>query len=251
MARGKAGGELPRARKATAEDPVKVLICDASSVVRRGLAQMLGSDDGILVVAEVGSADKVVALVKESDVDVVIGDPHQLATDVIGRVLAESSRVLVVSFTVEERHLMQAIASGCSGYVDQRELKVGDLPRLVRLAANGHRFLSDSAFDVLRRYLRRSAAVKNGRAFDLPAGPALSKRERQVLEHLVRGRTNKQIAQRLGVTDHTVKTQVGRIYEKLEVRNRLDLLTLAIEHGWVETNGRELSAQSAKKGLAK
>jgi hypothetical protein len=47
--------------------------------------------------------------------------------------------------------------------------------------------------------------------------------------HLVRGRTNKQIAQRLGVTDHTVKTQVNRIYEKLEVRNRLDLLTLAIE----------------------
>jgi DNA-binding NarL/FixJ family response regulator len=49
----------------------------------------------------------------------------------------------------------------------------------------------------------------------------------------VRGRTNKQIAQRLGVTDHTVKTQVNRIYEKLEVRNRIDLLTLAMERGWI------------------
>jgi DNA-binding NarL/FixJ family response regulator len=234
MASGKDRGDLPRVKEATPDDPVKVLICDASSVVRRGLSQMLSTDDGILVVAETGSSDKVVGLVKKSDIDVVIGDPHQLATDVIGRVLAASSRVLVVSFTVDERHLMQAIASGCSGYADQRELKAGDLPRLVRLAANGHRFLSDSAFEVLRRYLRRSAAVKNGQDFALPAGRTLSKREREVLAHLVRGRTNKQIAQRLGVTDHTVKSQVNRIYEKLEVRNRLDLLTLAIERGWVE-----------------
>jgi len=199
---------------------------------------MLEKDDWILVVAEVGSSDSVVSLVQQGDVDVVIGDPHQLATDVIGRVLAESSRVLVVSFTVDERHLMQAIASGCSGYADQRELRRGDLPRLVRLAANGHRFLSDSAFEMLRRYLRRSAAVKNGGDFDLPAGRALSKREREVFGHLIRGRTNKQIAQRLGVTDHTVKTQVNRIYEKLEVRNRLDLLTLAIERGWIGDHGR-------------
>lgn len=234
MPKGKDGSAAPRGREATPDDPIKVLICDASRVVRQGIKQMLASDDGILVVAEVGSADKVVQLAREGAIDVVIGDPHQLATDVIGRVLAESSRVLVVSFTVEERHLMQAIASGCSGYVDQRELRAGDLPRLVRLAASGHRFLSDSAFELLRRYLRRSAAVKNGHEFDLPGGRALSKREREVLNHLVRGRTNKQIAERLGVTDHTVKTQVNRIYEKLEVRNRLDLLTLAIERGWVQ-----------------
>jgi two-component system nitrate/nitrite response regulator NarL len=244
MASGKDRGKPPRAKAATVDDPVKVLICDASSVVRRGLAQMLSVDDGILVVAEVGTSDKVVPLVQQGDIDVVIGDPHQLATDVIGRVLAEASRVLVVSFTVEERHLMQAIASGCSGYVDQRELGAGDLPRLVRLAARGHRSLSDSAFELLRRYLRRSAAVKNGHDFDLPAGRALSKREREVLTHLVRGRTNKQIAQRLGVTDHTVKSQVNRIYEKLEVRNRLDLLTLAIERGWVE-NGKECKERKA------
>jgi two-component system nitrate/nitrite response regulator NarL len=231
MPKGK--DEVSGARQGTVEDPVKVLICDASSVVRRGIAQMLAVDDGILVVGEVGTADKVVPIVREGDVDVVIGDPHQLANDVIGRVMAESCRVLVVSFTVEERHLMQAIASGCSGYVDQRELSAGDLPRLVRLAANGHRFLSDSAFELLRRYLRRSAAVKNGHDLALPAGRSLSKREREVLNHLVRGRTNKQIAARLGVTDHTVKTQVNRIYEKLEVRNRLDLLTLAMERGWV------------------
>ena len=234
MARGKAGGDLPRAKNGTAEDPIKVLICDASSVVRRGVAQMLGADDGILVVAEIGTADKVVPLVKEREIDVVIGDPHQLATDVIGRVLAEASRVLVVSFTVEERHLMQAIASGCSGYVDQRELAPVDWPRIVHLVARGGRYFSESAFAVLRRYLRRSAAVKNGQDFALPAGRALSARERQVLEHLVRGRTNKQIAQRLGVTDHTVKTQVNRIYAKLEVRNRVDLFALAVERGWVK-----------------
>jgi DNA-binding NarL/FixJ family response regulator len=103
--------------------------------------------------------------------------------------------------------------------------------------------LSDSAFELLRRYLRRSAAVKNGQNFDVPGGRALSKREREVLTHLVRGRTNKQIAQRLGVTDHTVKSQVNRIYEKLEVRNRLDLLTLAIERGWVEESPSRKAAR--------
>jgi DNA-binding NarL/FixJ family response regulator len=98
---------------------------------------------------------------------------------------------------------------------------------------------------MLRRYLRRSAAVKNGHDFDLPAGRALSKREREVLGHLVRGRTNKQIAQRLGVTDHTVKTQVNRIYEKLEVRNRVDLFALAVEQG-----GSRMCVQATLEGSA-
>ncbi len=86
--------------------------------------------------------------------------------------------------------------------------------------------------------------MKNGHDLTLPSTRALSKRERQVLDHLVCGRTNKQIAQRLGVTDHTVKTQVTRIYEKLEVRNRLDLLSMSIERGWVE-HGKECEERKA------
>ena len=68
----------------------------------------------------------------------------------------------------------------------------------------------------------------------VPLGRRLSSRERQVLGHLIRGRTNKTIAKLLGVSESTVKTFVTRIYEKLEVRTRLDLLSLAIERGWVE-----------------
>ena len=170
--------------------------------------------------AEVGAADSVLPLVQDSEIDIVIGDPHQLSAEVIARVLDAGTRVLVVSFTVDERHLHHAIDSGCSGYVDQRELGPADWPRLVRLAAKGNRVFSDAAFELFRRSRRRSAAVKNGHDLTLPSTRALSRRERQVLDHLVCGRTNKQIAQRLGVTDHTVKTQVTRIYEKLEVRNR-------------------------------
>ena len=232
--RGKAGGDLPRAKEATPKDPVKVLICDASSVVRRGIAQMLGADESILVVAEVGAADSVLPLVRDTDIDIVIGDPHQLSAEVITQVIDAGTRVLVVSFTVDERHLLHAIDSGCSGYVDQREVGPSDWPRLVRLAAKGNRVFSDAAFELFRRSRRRSAAVKNGHDLTLPSTRALSKRERQVLDHLVRGRTNKQIAHRLGVTDHTVKSQVTRIYEKLEVRNRVDLYALAVERGWVK-----------------
>jgi DNA-binding CsgD family transcriptional regulator len=151
-----------------------------------------------------------------------------------------------------------AIDSGCSGYVDQRELGPADWPRLVRLAAKGNRVFSDAAFELFRLSRRRSAVVKNGHDLTLPSTRALSKRERQVLDHLVSGRTNKQIAQRLGVTDNTVKTHVNRIYGKLEVRNRLCLLALAIERGWVdesrggrtrlggEGRSRDLSATSAR-----
>lgn len=69
---------------------------------------------------------------------------------------------------------------------------------------------------------------------DVPVVRKLSARERQVLGHLIRGRTNKTIAQMLGVSESTVKTHVTRIYEKIEVRTRLDLLSLAIERGWVQ-----------------
>lgn len=85
----------------------------------------------------------------------------------------------------DERHLFHAIDSGCSGYVDQRELGPADWPRLVRLAAKGNRVFSDAAFELFRRSRRRSAAVKNGHDLTLPSTRALSKRERQVLEHLV------------------------------------------------------------------
>lgn len=159
--------------------------------------------------------------------------------------LAAGAKVLVVSFTVEERHLMQAIACGCSGYVDQREVRPEDLPRFVRLAADGHRVFSDGAFELLRRYLRQNAAVAKGLDLGVPLGRRLSSRERQVLGHLIRGRTNKTIAKLLGVSESTVKTFVTRIYEKLEVRTRLDLLSLAIERGWVENGDGSAGSKTA------
>lgn len=184
MASGKDGGQQPRAREATAKRPIKVLLCDASGVVRRGLAQMLAADDGIAVVTEASSGEHVAALAQGAGVAVVIGDPHQLGAETITGLLAAGVRVLVVSFSVEERHLLQAIACGCSGYVDQREIRPGDLPRLVRLAAKGHRVLSEGAFELLRRYLRQNAAVLNGHDSDAPIGPVLSAREKRVLRHL-------------------------------------------------------------------
>ncbi len=93
---------------------------------------------------------------------------------------------------------------------------------------------SDGAFELLRRYLRQNAAVSKGLDLGLPIGRRLSSRERQVLGHLIRGRTNREIAKLLGISESTVKTFVNRIYEKLEVRTRLDLLSLAIERGWVQ-----------------
>lgn len=209
MPTGKDGGDLPRERET--KRPIKVLICDASSVVRRGLAQMLAIDDEILVVAEASSVEHVVAVAEGAGAAVVIGDPHQLGAEAIVGLLAAGAKVLVVSFTVEERHLMQAIACGCSGYVDQREARPEDLPRFVRLAADGHRVFSDGAFELLRRYLRQNAAVAKGLDLGVPLGRRLSSRERQVLGHLIRGRTNKTIAKLLGVSESTVKTFVTRM----------------------------------------
>jgi DNA-binding NarL/FixJ family response regulator len=90
------------------------------------------------------------------------------------------------------------IASHCSGR--------RSTPKRSRSARS-----SDGAFELLRRYLRQNAAVKNGVDLAVPRARKLSDRERQVLGHLIRGRTNKTIAQRLGVSESTVKTQVGRI----------------------------------------
>jgi DNA-binding NarL/FixJ family response regulator len=233
MAGGKDGGQLPRAREATAKRPIKVLICDASSVVRRGLTQMLTSDEGIVVVAETQNAEGLLSAVKEAGASVVIGDPHQLGPAAIATLVAATIRVLIVSFTIDEQHLVQSIAAGCSGYVDQRELGPGDLARMVRLGASRHGVLSETATDGLNRYLRQNAAVLNGE-FGASIGPVLSKREKQVLELVARGRSNAAISQALGLHVSTVKTHLLHVYEKLGVRNRLDLISLAMERGWVK-----------------
>jgi DNA-binding NarL/FixJ family response regulator len=111
---------------------------------------MLADDDGIAVVAEASSDEHVVPIAQEGAIDVAIGDPEHLGAEAITGLVALGVAVMLVSSQSEERALMRAIGWGCAGYLEQDEIRPGDLPRLVRLAAKGYRTQSERAFDLLR-----------------------------------------------------------------------------------------------------
>ncbi len=233
MPSGKDGGQLPRAREATARQPIKVLICDASGVVRNGLVRMLASDDGIAVVAEASSAEHVVAVVQEPSAAVVIGDPHQLGAEAITALLAAGVKVLVVSYrrgaTPDAGDPLRVLGLRRSARDQARRPTPARSPggegppRMVGVCLRARAAVPPAE----RRGVERARVRRTHRS-----GPQQA-RTAGAPSH--RTRPDEQgDAQMLGLHESTVKTHVLHIYEKLEVRTRLDLISLAIERGWVQ-----------------
>lgn len=190
------------------------MIVDDHALFRMGIADVL-RQAGVEVVAEAGDGRAAIDAVQTALPDVVLMDLHMptmAGVDAIPRIIPHAA-VLVLTVSDADRDLQRAIDAGVSGYL----LKSAD-PREVVAAvlavASGKGALSP---DVTGRVLR---AARGAHADPLPA---LSERERVVVECIARGESNRAIADSLGISQHTVKTYVRRIFEKLGVRSRVEV----------------------------
>ena len=222
--------------------PVRVLLVDDQAVMRAGFKVILESEPGIHVVAEAGDGAAAVELTLEVDPDVVCMDVQMPGMDGLAATRAivaagAAARVLVVTTFDRDDYLFDALAAGASGFL----LKNAPPERLVeavQVLAAGDALLAP---DVTRRVIERFAARPGSAGTVLPRhhGPAavasvpdgLTDREGEVLAHLARGRSNAEIAAALHLGEATVKTHVSRILMKLGVRDRIQLVVYAYEHG--------------------
>lgn len=204
-------------------DPVRLLLVDDHFVVRSGLAASLALEPDLHVVAEAADSEEAMARFAEHKPDVAIVD-LQLGSgsgiETTSRMCREhpGARVLIFSSFARDEDVARALRAGALGYL-QKTAPREELLAAVRSVARGQRFLPP---DIAQRLTARL-----GR-------PEPSARELDVLRLVARGRSNKEIAADLGISDETVKSHMSNVMQKLEAGDRAHAVTEAIRLGWIE-----------------
>lgn len=203
---------------------VRILLCDDHAVVRAGLRALLSSTDGMEVVGEADTGEAAVAMAGALGPDVVLMDLQlgggtdgvEATRRLTGPDVERAPRVLVLTMFDTDADIARAVAAGATGYL----LKAEPPERLfaaIRDAAAGRTVLSGAVTDRVVSRLRAP-------------GPALTERERDVLARLAEGLGNREIARALFLSEATVKTHLGRVYDKLGVRTRAGAVAAAARH---------------------
>ncbi|MEU2226550.1 response regulator transcription factor [Streptomyces sp. NPDC018347] len=208
-------------------EPIKVLLVDDHQVVRRGLRTFLEVQDDIEVVGEAADGAEGVARAEELRPDVVLMDIKMPGTDGIDalrglRELGNRARVLIVTSFTEQRTVVPALRAGAAGYV-YKDVDPDALAGAIRSVHAGHILLQPEVADALLSQEESSGG--HGR------GSALTEREREVLGLIADGRSNREIARALVLSEKTVKTHVSNILMKLDLSDRTQAALWAVRHG--------------------
>jgi DNA-binding NarL/FixJ family response regulator len=213
---------------------IRVALVDDQAIVRTGLARILSPSDGFEVVAECADGQQAVEELPALRPDVTLMDIRMPRLDGIAataqlRGTEHAGPVLVLTTFGEDEVLWGAIEAGAAGFV-LKDSSAEDLIAAVRAVAGGGAWFDPAvAPRVLDRYRRVVApAARDSTRLDL-----LTDREHDVLRLMARGATNGEIAASLHVAEATVKSHIGSIFSKLEVRDRAAAIVFAYDHGVV------------------
>ncbi|MDZ4825635.1 MAG: response regulator transcription factor [Actinomycetota bacterium] len=223
---------------------ITLLLADDQPLVRMGLKRIFDRRHGFEVIAECGDGASAVDLARSLTPDVVVMDmrmPGVGGAEAIRRLRedGDASPVLVLTTYDDDDTVHEAIAAGAAGFA-LKDSSAEDLHRAVREIAAGNgwvdftvaRALLETVGDLVPPPERRAELAR------------LTERERNVLELLGHGATNSEIAERLHVSTGTVKTHVGSILSKLDLRDRVAAVVFAFEHGLVTPGGSRSSQPS-------
>ena len=202
---------------------IRLLIVDDHPVVRDGLRGMFAGDDRFEVVGEAGDGREALAVAGSVRPDVVLMDLRMPGMDGVTTIGAlkkagSAARVLVLTTYDTDRDVLPAIEAGATGYL-LKDTPREDLFRAVSAAHRGESVLSPAVAGRLIGRLRS------------PAAEPLSQRELEVLTLIAQGGTNREAAQRLFISEATVKTHLLHVYAKLGVRDRAAAVAAAFERG--------------------
>ena len=204
---------------------IRVLLVDDHGVVRRGLRGYLELLDDIEVVGEAENGLRAIEAVDELEPDVVLMDlvmPQLDGIGAIGRIKAAQPDVQIVALTsfIEEEKVTAALEAGASGFI-LKDADADDVAKAIRAAHNDEVHLDPAAARILATGMRHRR--------DHQPAESLTERELEVLGLVGRGRSNKEIATDLGITERTARTHVSNILGKLDLQSRTQAALYAVD----------------------
>lgn len=222
---------------------LRILVADDHPIYRQGLRELLEGEADFEVVGEAGTGDEAVALARTLAPDVALVDTCM--PGIGGLAAAEQIRhhvpscALVLLATQEdEAEIIEAANVGAAALF-AKDVQPEEMKRALREIARGEQPLNQTllakpvvASRVLREF--RNLALQKARKVHDEAATALSSREREVLEYIARGSSNKEIARALKISDQTVKNHITSILRKLAVNDRTQAVVFALRQGWIK-----------------
>ncbi len=213
---------------------LKVLLVEDHVIVRQGVKALLAEESDVHVVGEAGDGSQALQLIETLRPDIVLMDlalPNIGGIEVTRQIRERfpNIQVIVLSMHDNEEYVFRALRAGASGYVLKQSTST-ELVLALRAVVAGNTFLSPGISQILiSDYVQRSKSE----AQDQDALDILTPRERQVLQLIVRGYNNRQIAEQLHISIKTVETHRGNMMKKLDVHDRAGLVKFALDSGLI------------------
>ena len=200
----------------------KVVLADDHAIWRDGVRADLGED--FRVVGEASTADGAIDVINQTKPDLVVCDLNMPGGGglKVAKTCGETTKVVMLTVSEAERDLLDAIAAGALGYL-VKSTPPAELRAALRKAVNGEPVFSPALASLVLGEFRRMAKSAG-------ASP-LSDREREVLQHVARGHTYRQIGEELYIAEKTVENHVRNILGKLHLNRKQELIRYAVEHG--------------------
>jgi two-component system response regulator NreC len=217
---------------------IRVFLADDHAVLRSGLRLLIDSQSNMRVVGEAGDFDRMLALLKQTQTDVVTMDltmPGGLGLRAIEKIreISPSLRVVVLTMHDDPAYLRSALAMGAAGYVVKSAADT-ELISAIRAVHEGRIFIDARSNTATEGLLKVTPTSGADLSIDL-----LSSREREVLTLISQGHTNQAVADRLDVSVKTVESYRSRLMAKLGLKSRADLTRFAIENGLLQSGPSE------------
>ena len=220
---------------------IRTIVVDDQALVRTGFAMILNSQDDIEVVGEAGNGREAIEAVARHQPDVVLMDirmPEMDGIEATRRLTADptsAARVLILTTFDTDEYVFRALQAGASGFV-LKDIPAEDLAAAVRVLAGGDALLAPS---ITRRLIAEFAQAAARAPVEVVDLSALTDREQEILGLVGRGLSNAEIADELVIGAATVKSHVSNLLGKLSLRDRVQAVVFAHEHGLMERRGSD------------
>jgi DNA-binding NarL/FixJ family response regulator len=211
--------------------PIRILLADDHTVVRDGLRALLERESDMTVVGEAGDGRECLQLAETENPDIVVMDlamPNLNGMEATRRIVESNSRIRVVILSMhqDESYVLGALKAGAKGYLLKDSLR-SEVVQAIRAVHQGRSFFTRKVADLLQEeYVARLRQRSLEDRYEL-----LSDREREVLQMIVEGRSNKEVANLLNISLTTVETHRAHILRKLDIHSIPELILYAVRKG--------------------